>query len=734
MKNTLGKDKFRDTDKELRELLEDIYATSNLYVVDDITSRVTKAIRIDLQFLIYIREKRWFELPSHNSSDNHLKFNFISFEYLGAETKRFDTLDELKSRERDLLANGFEKIEKPLCTIIFQNNTELDIERILNLLGRILVAFYRNCGSFDHFRESVSTRYIKEFYAKYFEPSVLDLFSYISEKSDLSCSLWRQRDEMYFRNDELSVQDLLTPYPNSNSKLPVFLEDVEFRRSLKTSVLRKNQTQGKTEDKKHGFVVKTFLDFTTSEHSSDAGSARTQALAVAIYSKLEEMPISLNGVYHANNLIEHFIRRECEYLNLNFANHADEACLKNELRISQNPIKTRVELRSIIATTIESIFETVAEITHADEIRLWIKKEAYHSFEPIVFIKGKIRSHDESEIEILVDKHIVNHVMEKQKTISLSHDDWIASEVKITKRRPGDFDRDGKLKELNRAKALRENLDDSAEVRGAALAIPVHRGISPLGVLEVTASEVGHLEAERAVFIRLAKICGDTVRRLEFANDRGWLVRMSSLHTARHRLETLLRELENNDAEEAAKSISKFLQSTQQNSQKNPILPEIESVKRTEKRISDCLAECAEERQIEEFLNNFRTIQDSVGLSPMSCYFVAEIMETLTDNRSHSNFRLDCVNLSYREKSSGLVEIQLTYSPPEVMLAIDRLEQITVSPILDTKSPTFHYGLFLLAAQVRMLGGAATIQLPIEDDGLGFSRFGLIFSLPAKGG
>lgn len=731
MNKTLQGQDFRDTDRALRRILEDVYATSDLYVVDDIVSMVMAAIQIDLRFLIYIREQRWFGPPSKGGPDDYLKFNFISFECSNATAKRFDTLDELKARELELLANGFDKVEKPLCTIIFHNNTKFDVERILNLLARILVAFYRNCGSLDHFRESVSTRYIKEFYSIYSDPSAENLISYISEKSNLECSLWHQRDEMYFRNPSVSSADLLTPFPDSKSKLPIFSADVEFRRSLEASVLRKNQTHGKTENGRHGFVIKTFLDFAASERSSDSGTARTQALAVAVYSELPGTPISLNGVYHANNLIEHFIRRQRDYLNSDFVNRADEACLQNELLISQSPIERRVKLRNIIASTIESVFDTAIKITHADEIRLWIYNGSNHSFELIAFGEEGVKSHEGSEVEVLAERHIVSYAMDHHEVVSLNHSDWIESEIQITEDRRGDFDKEGKLEKLKAAKALRELLDDSAKVRGAALAIPVYRGISPLGVLEVTASEVGQLDIERAVFLRLAKICGDTVRRLELANDRGWLVRMSFLHAARHRLETLLRRLQE-DVGKAAQPLLELFQGIQQDSQPHPTLPEAEAVERAERRISDCLVGLAEDDQIERFLNDFRLIRDSVGLSPMTCYSIAEILETLTSNDSHSPFALDRVNLSHRENPDGLVEIQVTYLPPEVMLAIERLERITVSPIPNTKSPTFHYGLFLLSAQLRMLGGAAAVRSPIEDDGLGFSKFGLVFSLPAQ--
>lgn len=722
---------FQCTDRLLRQVLEKLYATSDLISIQELVDSINCAVLIEFDFIIYIREKRWFGHKIDKAEENFLKFNFISFEKNGQKCQRFSSLVELESREQELLESGYILFDKPLCRILYKSTKSFDLERILNLIIRIMVAFYRNCGSFDHFRESVSARYIKEFYSSHPNSTPRDLINYIEERSSIRCSLWHQKDEMYFRQSTQIATELLRPLPNSQSEMPNFSTDAEFVRSLVASVLRKNQTHGRTTDEATHFVVKTFVSFHPADPTAVSFGTKTQAIAVAIFHNENAHTISLDGIFHANNLIEHHLSRMSEALSADFSAKADEMCLLHELILSENPKSTRNEISITCAEALQPVLGSALKVATGDEIRIWLYDPYDHKFNMLISVKRDVSDAKISKIVNLLDNHIVRKAMESQEIVSLNHIKWIKGEEETTKRYGDAINRPEKLKKLEIAKRDRSILIDSSGLSGAALAIPINRGKAQIGILEIIAAEVGSLELQIPHFRRLGKICGDVVRRLELANDRGWMVRMSFIHAARHRIEEILRDLKEEEPAAAA-ALLDLLQS----GHRTTALDTVETIElefaNSKKRMKDRLSGYANPKEIEFWLDKFETIRDGFGLDVMACNTVADIVDTIISNSVHSDFDLKYLSLDYLESRSGSADVVIKYSPPNIMLSVERLERITVSPIPNASTPTFHYGLFLLAAQIRMLGGSAGVCWPMIDDGLGNAAFGLVFTLPTK--
>lgn len=722
---------FSETEKALRSVLERVYATSDLLVIGEVVDMVSSAFFINFDFLIYIKERKWFGDQVVGGAPDFLKFNFLSFEVQNGETRRFETLGLLDSREIELTNLGYTRSDKELCRVVFRLDSEGNTSIIVNLLARILVAFYKNCGSFDHFRESVSTRYIKEFYQKNEAPTAAQLIDYIESKSQLKCSLWHQKDEMYFRNPELEASELLDPFPESGSQLPTFHQDSEFLRSLTASVLRKNQTHGRPKNTSTKFVINTFLAFQSQNFQPDRNSPRTQAIAVAVYSEMEIKQLSLDGVFHANNLVEHYIHRQREAYSLDFGAKADETCLAHELQVSENPVSTRVQFQEVVANTLQELFESATKITHADEIRLWLFDRYSDRFEQVAYCREAEGNAFQPELHALSPDHIVRYSMEKQKIVTLSHSDWIVSERETVNRYRDEANKQTKMEEINKLSAERETYHDSSQSSGAAFAVPIYKGMSPVGVLEITAEAVGRLDLHAPLFERLGKICGDIARRLELANDRGWLLRMSFIHAARHRVEEILRDLEN-EAGEAASALLDLIQSGHRHGVFETAETADKGFQNARSRIQKALTTHGSREHVDDWLKRFTEIRNSIGMNMIVCDTVADIVETLASNAVHSKFDLACLDLFHFENLNGTVDVVVRYSPEDVMLSVSRLEQVTVSPIPDVQTPTYHYGLFLLSAQLRMLGGTAGVKQPLTDDGLGNTEFGLAFSVPNR--
>jgi hypothetical protein len=109
---------------------------------------------------------------------------------------------------------------------------------------------------------------------------------------------------------------------------------------------------------------------------------------------------------------------------------------------------------------------------------------------------------------------------------------------------------------------------------------------------------------------------------------------------------------------------------------------------------------------------------------------LADIAETLVANRSHSPFKLsslDVYHIPATQNSNAYLDVRYI---PGNWIARERMARIGVSPIPSTTGLTSHYGLFLIGAQIRMLGGF--MQSNQESDDIGNCHFGLSFRIPVN--
>src|SRR5207253_2728546 len=132
------------------------------FVFDDVVARFQACITFDFDCLVYISERRWFE--NADKPPGRLKFNYLAVELCKGITTRFETNRDLTLREIALETRADYRREfSNLCTVWFKSPlSQNDLTLILNLTKRVFVAFYKNCGSRDHFLESVSRRFVRE--------------------------------------------------------------------------------------------------------------------------------------------------------------------------------------------------------------------------------------------------------------------------------------------------------------------------------------------------------------------------------------------------------------------------------------------------------------------------------------------------------------------------------------------------------------------------------------------
>lgn len=177
------------TDGSLRQYLQEIFATNSLHTFDEMVDALCERIAFDLDLLVYVRERSWFD-PIDRP---FLVFNFLAFELCGGKLRRFVNGPGISSREDELLANGYTAKESDLCRIIYKTQENGNVERVINLIMRILVAFYVNCGYQHHFRNSVASRFVREFFKSKPTSNVQQLTRFIDERIGVSVSLWSPR-------------------------------------------------------------------------------------------------------------------------------------------------------------------------------------------------------------------------------------------------------------------------------------------------------------------------------------------------------------------------------------------------------------------------------------------------------------------------------------------------------------------------------------------------------------
>ena len=242
-------------------------------------------------------------------------------------------------------------------------------------------------------------------------------------------------------------------------------------------------------------------------------------------------------------------------------------------------------------------------------------------------------------------------------------------------------------------------------------------------VIEFSSARVADLKREAPYFQRIAQMCGEIIRRIELANDRAWLSRMSYVHAARHSLESVIRQVEETAGEPASKlrALLTRYSAVQSPSSIGDGASRLEAIKTvlgksaatSGLRLCEELAGICEEHQVTD-----RTFA-----------LVLEVLETLKSNSSHAPFNIEQLHVTVLHGVDGPSSLKLAYLPKTGLLPATRLDQVCVSPIRDQQTPTFHFGLFLLAAQLRMIGGAARSAV-MPDGPAANVHFGATFLIP----
>lgn len=710
---------LKRTETSLRRLLEDVFASNDLLTVDELIALIESTIEVPILFLVYIREKSWFQ-----PGGEFLTFNYLSFERSGGPIVRFATHFDLATREQELLASAYQIRDSRLCRILYKVDFNYDYVRVLNLIQRIMVSFYTNCGTRDQFRQSVSERFVREFFRSSDPVDDKSLTWFIRRRINIDVTLWKPRNEIYFSaTPHLPCRDLVSPLTGEYHRTEPLFDDATFGDDLRHSVLRKTQTSGATQNGSQ-YIIQTFVRHTLpSRGTSNHGGYRVQQNAVAIFQSKTKERIQLDRVFHACAIIEKYLQAiESTRLERIFP-EAQRRCAEQEFVIAGRPIENHASLLDTFSKTIAEMLTEVGSIANADAISVWMF-DPFDNQLNLRHYNDLRRSVNESWEHATIDldqsDHVASQCFTTGRGIFLMHPRWIELELRQIQNRPSESVKPPRLREFKEQRTLLSNSGNCQDC--AAAAIPIYRGDLIIGVLELVSGEVGDLRLFSPLLEDAAQFCGEALRRIELANDRAWLSRISFIHNIRHRVEKMLRLVEVTG--DAGKDLADLIRSG--GPPAPPEAPSMHALTRIRHHISAHSGPEAVDRWIQELRTAYPDIEhERTGED------IADIVEALESNHKHSNFELGSLQIRAvaRSHTSG-EHVQVSYVPSNVWIQLRRMIRLGISPLPSETNLTYHIGLFLLSVQLRMIGGVVYARYCVDD--IDNAAFGVTFFVPRR--
>lgn len=689
----------------LLALQDRLLESNTLFIADEVIKQIGECLPQDAKLLFYMRERRRFT-DLDQSSEPYLRFPYLSFELCSGNIKRFSTPRELAAREYEIEEEKWNKSESEIAIIHWRDHQELT-EDTIDILRRSFLTFYHVCGVREHFVESVSRRFIREFVRSQGSEfsDFARHFAEIRHRLGIEVAVGFQRD--MFPRDARDVKQLIEIVPGSSQILDTVSERTGFVKDLHQSISKKSVNFGHIEDLNIYYCINTLTDehFVVGQGEEET-EYRLARRAVLMFLRSDER-LPLDGLHNATKLLDSALRERVSVHREDPFFKVLQECQQSEEALGTKPCRTRSQLDKVIDGLLNPFLR---DVTYPASLA---EQVAVRRYEPT-----------SRTLTLLSSANIPKSAFEP---LSVDEPDSLAAAA-FRDDRPSWLARERPDDSSDQEDGRRIWLSSIGGPGDALHARPIRVGSVRSGVVEFSGGRSRNLRTEDVYFQRIAATCSEVVRRVELANDRAWLSRMSYVHAARHRIEAVIRDIQES-ASEQAEQLRKLLSSY---SVLDAIVGENprELLYNRLKAMGGLLPQ-GDQPALERLCNDIGAMCEEHAASELAFAFVFEVLDTLVSNSSHSPFRAEDVRVSVLASGDGTATLEIIHTPRGALQMTKALEQVCVSPIRDRlpRSSTFHFGLFLLAAQLRMIGGAA-MPAPSIDDGLGSSAFGASFMIP----
>lgn len=712
---------FRKSIQDTRELLNEIYDTTRIIDFRELVTQYASMIPTELHILFYIKERKWFR-ENRITSDDFLRFNFLSFEIINNKPKFFNSAEALRGRESDLVSQGYRPSLSSKCAIIL-NEHELqgyDLEPLSNLTRRLFVSFYKNCGSFDHFRESVALRFARELHRSREEINEGSLIKFIQDELDLQAHILHQKDEIYFQ-DGTPFNELVT---DATTGLPSTVTDDEsFVRAFKTSVLRKNKTYGVTGDGVYRFAIVTHVEeyFVYNETLKHRTIKQKPKFCIVFIRRGDLLDIE--EVFHASRIISSYFNYSEIHDREELMSFYGRKALEIEETLSEDPAPDKSEIEGVSLAASQEILEFVQRISGADGYSVYF----YDPIDQQLFARLGTRLDRSLESLQIASDLPHSDVFRSCKAMDIWHPAKLTHDIAEAQAQGNTEKAVISERWLKQSQSL-AMVGIGAE--RAAWVSPIIKGRTPVGIVEFYAVASSRLSPSIPVFHSAVGLIGELMHRIELANDRGWLTQLSYIQVARHRIENIIDKVHSIDPSLSQKIRSSFVEASDlPNSDIDiPYSHDDNIISRILGYLVDRGVLISEQEELVEKLSVIQNIQ------PLSSVFtraITDVLETLLSNSMHSPFRFSDLEIHLFGSETDFPYIEVRYLPEDEFISLDKARRLCASPIRRTGSPTYHFGLFLCGTQLRMIGGNAVAKA-IDMTGLNSSQFGLVFQIPVR--
>ena len=661
----------------MRKILEEILHDDVSIERDQLYARLDEVLPKELEFYVVLVERRRFAVSKADFAAEQLFLPFLSFGRVDGNVVTFDNPRAVAEFVEEARENGTVLAARPKSLIIADPLDPAELE-LATLVESILISYYYACGHYENFMSNASRRFGK---------------SFLREGKALTTDRVMEAITSYTRCEAMYLVfqgpfGEASPQYDPNNTFPWLMESRRFARDLSRAVEMRSVLSGRTE-RGDNYIISVATDDRSYQNLTKVEVENVKASLSPIEKRHvlvlsnSGVGIPMDAVKFGPGLFNMLIDNERSSARERVIFNIYEAISEVERRFVGDPPRSRTEIDTIISEHLVEVLVAATQFTAAELL--------------------VARLHDPFTDE-LVSKAVVT----RGAVLATG----VTEEISVPDDKPAAncFRSLEPIRAFTDVPPIAQKLRRGARDEVVGCAFPFRIGQLTRGVLECYSTRIGQLQFDETYLRAVADAIGDAVRRLESAADVAWISRLSFLHSARHELENFLPLLANSN-----RPLYESLRSTLDRYSgfgPSPWQPDGPALAR---QVGELFKDAQDDpAESEALVAQIGAIESALNPDVGFKFIFAEVMTTLVSNaRKHSALRAQDFSVEYAEHA-GAQAISLTYRAAGKRIEPERADQVATAPIPDEQRRTFHYGLFMLAAQVRMNGGAVFVNTNAE--------------------
>lgn len=671
----------------LEELLDSILNANRVFSASFLFSAFSNILPKSSNFEFVFREARRFPSSLRDSADPFLYFPFLSFEWCDGKIRRFSALDEIAARVDELKSRPDRQAiehEKLLCFV--PTDATCEFLTMVRTASRCMGVFYYTCGGHDHFIGNVAARFVRDYFKQEKRFDVADIVQAIEKQCRVRA--------IYASAIGKRIAVISDP-TNVYNELRY---DTRFNADLQSSIDKRVGVTGHTADNRFNYAIHTlaheYFDHSRPliEAAGKDGSEVERNFAYAtrgvVVTASEMTQLDLDVLSFTPRIFRAYINDRIFAAREEFFS----SLLRRGGRLADalllTPVSTADQLREKLYPLLDEACGVLVELTFASSVVI-------RAFDP--FTRSLVRVGQCRQFEL-----------KAPEALSVIPADDIA---KFASARAFTLQLQQGLDGSRQAEILPSfDFGEIVEADGHVASIPIRVGAIVLGTIDFYTNGRRFFANDRQYLAVAADSIGELIRRVEAANDAAWLSRLSFLHSARHRLERFRRRVATKDQiladelDEIFRLYSSFVATSSEN--------DLASFSRDLRLIA--LSHKVPPEDANAFVAKVEPAFSPKSVPPLSRLLFREVIDNLLHNaRVHTDVRISDISVTFLGTDDALPSaILVHYKDTEATPGTGVIERICVSPIergKDSKgASSYHFGLFLLACQLRMAGGYAS--------------------------